>query len=239
MSDKVNNSQPPRQLALSVGLRDDATLENFFSHHNDLAVQAIEGVAEGVGESFVYLWGESGAGCSHLLQAGCHQAGRYQRSAFYLPLGQFKAQGPAILDGLESLDLVCIDQLEQIVGMPEWEEALFHLFNRIRDAGHYLLIAADAAPRQLEIALPDLDSRLRWGVVLRIQALDDDGKLAALRARAYDRGIDLSEEVAQFILNRSPRQTGELFLLLDHLDQASLSAKRKVTIPFVKQLLGW
>jgi len=239
VSDKVNNSQPPRQLALSVGLRDDATLENFFSHHNDLAVQAIEGVAEGVGESFVYLWGESGAGCSHLLQAGCHQAGRYQRSAFYLPLGQFKAQGPAILDGLESLDLVCIDQLEQIVGMPEWEEALFHLFNRIRDAGHYLLIAADAAPRQLEIALPDLDSRLRWGVVLRIQALDDDGKLAALRARAYDRGIDLSEEVAQFILNRSPRQTGELFLLLDHLDQASLSAKRKVTIPFVKQLLGW
>ena len=123
--------------------------------------------------------------------------------------------------------------------MPEWAEALFHLFNRIRDAGHYLLIAADAAPRQLEIALPDLDSRLRWGVVLRIQALDDDGKLAALRARAYDRGIDLSEEVAQFILNRSPRQTGELFLLLDHLDQASLSAKRKVTIPFVKQLLGW
>ena len=239
MSDKVNNSQPPRQLALSVGLRDDATLENFFSHHNDLAVQAIEGIAEGVGESFVYLWGESGAGCSHLLQAGCHQAGRYQRSAFYLPLGQFKAQGPEILDGLESLDLVCIDQLEQIVGMPEWEEALFHLFNRIRDAGHYLLIAADAAPRQLEIALPDLDSRLRWGVVLRIQALDDDGKLAALRARAYDRGIDLSEEVAQFILNRSPRQTGELFLLLDHLDQASLSAKRKVTIPFVKQLLGW
>ncbi len=239
MSATINNGQKPRQLALSVGLRDDATLENFYSHHNDLAVQAIEGIAEGVGEPFVYLWGESGAGCSHLLQAACHGAGRYRRSAFYLPLDQFKAQGPTLLDGLDSLDLVCIDQLQQVAGLPDWEEALFHLFNRIRDAGNNLLMAADAAPRQLAVVLPDLASRLSWGMVLRIQALDDDGKLAALRARAHDRGIELSEEVAQFIFNRSPRQTGELFLLLDHLDQASLSAKRKVTIPFVKQLLGW
>jgi DnaA family protein len=239
VSETQNHSQQPRQLTLSVGLRDGATLENFYCHHNDLAVQAVEGIAEGVGEPFVYLWGESGAGCSHLLQAACHRTGRYHRSAFYLPLDQFKNQGPELLDGLESLDLVCIDQLQQVAGLPEWEEALFHLFNRIRDTGNDLLIAADAPPRQLQVALPDLASRLSWGMVLRIQALDDDGKLAALRARARDRGIDLSEEVAHFIFNRSPRQTSELFKLLDQLDRASLSAKRKVTIPFVKQLLGW
>jgi DnaA family protein len=229
----------PQQLTLSVGLRDDATLSNFYSHHNDLAVQAVEGIAEGVGESFVYLWGESGAGCSHLLQAACHCAGRYQRSVFYLPLDQLKQHGPVLLEGLENFDLVCIDQLQRVAGDPEWEEALFHVFNRIRDAGNDLLIAADVAPRQLAVALPDLASRLSWGIVFRIQALDDDGKLSALTARARDRGIELNEDVTQFILHRSPRQTGELFELLDRLDQASLSEQRKVTIPFVKQVLGW
>lgn len=234
-----SSSATPRQLTLSVGLRDDATLANFYSHHNDLAVQAVEGIAEGVGEPFVYLWGEPGAGRSHLLQAACHCAGRYQRSAFYLPLDQLKQHGPALLDGLENLDLVCIDKLQLVVGEPDWEEALFHFFNRIRDAGNNLLIAADVAPRQLSIALPDLASRLSWGVVFRLQALDDDGKLAALMARARDRGIELGDDVTQFILHRSPRQTGELFALLDRLDQASLSEQRKVTIPFVKQVLGW
>ncbi|MEH6473631.1 MAG: DnaA regulatory inactivator Hda [Halopseudomonas sp.] len=239
MSETDKHPLQPHQLTLSVGLRDDATLENFYSHHNDLAVQAVEGVAEGVGEPFVYLWGEAGAGCSHLLQAACHCAGRYQRSAFYLPLDQLKMHGPGVLDGLESLDLICIDQLQQVAGQPEWDEALFHLFNRIRDGGKDLLVAADVAPRQLAVALPDLASRLSWGVVFRIQALDDEGKLAALCARAHDRGIELSGEVAQFIFHRSPRQTSELFELLERLDQASLSAQRKVTIPFVKQVLGW
>ncbi len=239
MSESVIQNMPPRQLTLSVGLRDDATLANFYSHHNDLAVQAVEGVAEGVGEPFVYLWGESGAGCSHLLQAACHSAGRYRRSAFYLPLDQLGGHGPALLDGLDTLDLVCIDQLHRVAGQSEWEEALFHFFNRSRDAGNHLLIAAATAPRQLPVVLADLSSRLSWGVVLRIQALDDEGKLAALAARARDRGIEMSDEVTQFILHRSPRQTGELFALLDRLDQASLSAQRKVTIPFVKQVLGW
>ncbi len=241
------SSLQPHQLSLSVGLRDDATLENFYSHHNDLAVQAVERIAQGsdgaagdaVAEPFVYLWGEPGAGCSHLLQAACHRAGLHQRSAFYLPLDQFMNQGPRLLDGLETLDLVCIDQLQKVAGLAEWDEALFHLFNRIRDAGHQLLVAADAAPRQLAVALPDLASRLSWGVVLRIHALDDDGKMAALRARAHDRGIELDEGVVQYIFYRSPRQTHELFALLDRLDRASLSAQRKVTIPFVKQLLGW
>ena len=229
----------PRQLALSVGLRDDATLQNFYAKGNELAVQAVEGVAEGIGEPFVFLWGERGVGSSHLLQAACHCAGAYQRSALYLPLDQLLEHGPQMLEGLEGLDLICLDQLQVVIGQPVWEEALFHLFNRIRDAGNSLLIAADGAPRNLGIQLPDLASRLSWGVVFRLQALDDDGKVAALRQRATRRGFDLSEEVAQYILSRSPRGTEQLFALLDHLDQASLLAQRKVTIPFVKQALGW
>ncbi len=236
---QLSFSAIPQQLTLSVGLRDDATLANFYSHDNELTVKAVEEMAKGQGEPFIFLWGEPGAGCTHLLQAACHSTGRYQRSAFYLPLDLLLQQGPELLDGLDQLDLVCIDQIQLVLGDPIWEEALFHLFNRIRDAGNHLLVAADAAPRQLPIGLPDLASRLSWGLVFRLKALDDDGKLAALVARAHDRGIELSDDVTQFILHRSPRQTGELFALLDRLDQASLSEQRKVTIPFVKQVLGW
>ena len=226
-------------MTLRVGLRDDATLANFYSHHNGSAVAAVTSLADGQGEPYLYLWGESGAGCSHLLQAACHQAGSRGRSAFYLPLDLLLQQGPVILEGLETLELVCIDQLHRLAGIPEWEEGLFHLYNRLREANRSLLIAANRAPRQLRLELPDLASRLSWGVVYRIEALDDSAKQAALQARAHARGIELTDEVAQFILHRSPRQTGELFELLDQLDRASLSAQRKVTIPFVKQTLGW
>nr|WP_246481036.1 DnaA regulatory inactivator Hda [Motiliproteus sediminis] len=226
-------------MALSVGLRDDATFENFYPASNGLAQQATEGVAEGVGETYLYLWGEVGAGCSHLLQAACHRAAEHGRQSLYLPLEQLRDYGPELLEGLESLDLVCIDRVQEIAGDRLWEEALFHLYNRLRDAGTGLLVAADRAPRQLPIELADLASRLSWGMVFNLQVLDDDAKVAVLQARAHARGIDLSDEAALFILHRSPRQMNELFALLECLDEASLSAKRKVTIPFIKATLGW
>lgn len=237
----MNNGEAPTQLALSVGLRDDATFDNFYpgASGNALALQATEGLAEGVGEPYLYLWGESGAGCSHLLQAACHRAAEHGRQSLYLPLAQVRAYGPELLQGLEGLDLVCLDQLQSVVGDPLWEEALFHCYNRLRDSGTGLLIAADRPARQLSVALADLASRLSWGVVFNLQALQDDAKVAALRLRARGRGFDLSEEMALFILHRSPRRMNELFALLDRLDQASLSAKRKITIPFIKTTLGW
>lgn len=229
----------PFQLALSFGMRDDTTLENFYPLRNEPVVRQLELLAAGDGEPYLFLWGDNGAGCSHLLQASCHRAGALGRSAFYLPLDQLLGHGPSVLEGLESLDLVCIDQLQLAVGSPEWEEPLFHLFNRLRDAGCSLLIAADRPPRQLFLKLPDLASRLSWGLVFRIWALDDDGKCEALKARAQQRGIDLADDVAQFIMHRSPRQTGELFALLNQLDRASLAAQRRITIPFVKEVMDW
>ena len=144
-----------------------------------------------------------------------------------------------MLEEIERLDLVAIDDLEQVVGRKRWEEALFHAFNRLRDAGKRLVVAADASPRQLPVKLPDLASRLTWGVTFQVQGLDDAGRLAALQLRARVRGMALPDEVARFILHRGPRRLGELFEILATLDQASLSAQRKLTIPFVKQALGW
>lgn len=232
-------STGPAQLPLGVGLRDEATFANFMPRGNLAAVAALKAQLDADGESFIYLWGGEGAGRSHLLQAACHEASDRDKRALYLPLNDLGHFPPHMLEDVERLDLMVIDDIDQVIGRKRWEEALFHGFNRLRDAGKRLIIAAPAAPRQLDVKLPDLASRLTWGVTFQIQRLDDEGRFEALQLRAKVRGMQLPNEVARYILHRGPRRLSELFDTLERLDRASLSAQRKLTIPFVKQALGW
>lgn len=233
-------NRAPAQLPLGVGLRDDATFGNYYpGAENAPLVEQLTRQLAPDGEPYLYLWGAPGTGRSHLLQAACHQASDRDARALYLPLADLGHFPPLMLEDIERLDLVAIDDLECVVGRKRWEEGLFHAFNRLRDAGKRLVIASNAAPRQLPVLLPDLASRLAWGMTFHVQTLDDDGRLAALRLRAEVRGMELPDDVARYILHRGPRQLSELCRSLDTLDRASLSAKRKLTIPFVKQALGW
>ncbi len=228
----------PFQIPLSVGLRDDARFENFYSQGNELLCASLKAASRGEGEQFVYIWGGAGVGCTHLLQAVCHEAEPLGRTAAYLPLDELKHLGSGILEGMEFLDLVCLDGIDAVVADRRWEEGLFHFFNRIREQANTLIIAASSAPRQLGVQLPDLASRLSWGIVFQVQALDDETKLRAIQMRASARGLQFSDEVARYLLHHASRNMNDLALLLDTLDQASLSAKRKVTIPFIKEVTG-
>ncbi|GHE19766.1 DnaA regulatory inactivator Hda [Halomonas urumqiensis] len=235
-------SRVPAQLPLGVGLRDDATFANFYAGSPPAGSGMVESLAhqfDEQGEPFLYLWGKPGVGRSHLLQAACHAASDRDLRALYLPLDELGHFPPLMLEEVERLDLVAIDDLERVLGRKRWEEALFHAFNRLRDAGKRLLVAAEAPPRQLAVTLPDLASRLSWGVTYHVQGLDDAGRLGALQLRASGRGMQMPDEVARFILHRGPRRLDELFEILEVLDRASLTAKRKLTIPFIKQTLGW
>ncbi len=111
-----------------------------------------------------------------------------------------------MLEEVERLDLVAIDDLDRVVGRKRWEEALFHAFNRLRDDGRRLIVAASVPPRQLAVTLPDLASRLTWGMTFQVPGLDDQGRLDALRLRARGRGMELPDEVARYILHRGPRR---------------------------------
>ena len=233
-------SRVPAQLPLGVGLRDDATFDNYYtSTANAGLVQALVSQIAFQAEPYLYLWGSSGSGKSHLLQAACHAASDHDKRALYLPLADLGHFPPLMLEEIERLDVVMIDDLECVIGRKRWEEGLFHAFNRLRDAGKCLVIAANASPRQLPVVLPDLASRLTWGVTFHLQPLDDDERLSALKLRANSRGMQLPDDVGRYILHRGPRELSKLCGALETLDQASLSAKRKLTIPFVKQALGW
>lgn len=233
------SDQAAEQLTLSVSVRDDARFANYFAGPNGQVVHAIQDQWRDGGEPFIYLWGSEGVGSSHLLQAACHYSEGLGHKAVYLPLDELVDYDPAVFDGLEVLSLVALDNLEAIAGKPEWEEALFHLFNRLRDGGSRMLVAANNGPRNNGIQLADLSSRLSWGIAYQIEPLEDEDKVQALLLRSKVRGLNMSEDVARYILSRGPRDMSALFDLLAELDQASLSAQRKLTKPFVKELLGW
>lgn len=231
-------SDSPRQMALQVSLDDSATFENFFvSQANHQAVAYLSGDAGTGLEFFTYLWGNADAGASHLLQAVCHAADARGEACFYLPLAQAADYSPDVLDGLECFPLVCLDDLDVIAGQNAWERTLFTLFNRLRDSGSRLLVAAHCSPRELPVQLPDLLSRLQSGLVFSLQVPGDEEKRKALQLRARQRGIELSEEVLNYVLQRNERSMRALFSLLERLDQFSLQTQRRITVPLVRELM--
>lgn len=225
------------QLTLGVGLKDEATFANFFPGKNTQLVQELKKSSYGEGERIIYFYGLTGEGCTHLLQACCHESNQHRLTSVYIPLSGLPDFSPDIFEGLESLKLICIDDVHMMAGKPDWEEAFFHAYNRIRDAGGHLIMTANVAPKALSFTLPDVISRLSGGMVFQLQALDDHEKLHVLMMRAERRGMTLSEEVGKFILTHCPRHMSTLFAALDTLDKMSLAAQRKLTIPFVKAVL--
>ncbi len=230
------------QLTLGVTLNDLTTFTNYYVAENNEVVnylQAFCQVQEPC-EHYVYLWGEAGIGKSHLLQACCHQLGENKQAVAYLPLREYKQfDANEVCAGLENLALVCIDDIDCIVGNAVWQEALFHLFNRLQAAKVLLLIAGSKAPTNLEITLPDLQSRLASGVTFQLNKLNDANKVKALQMRAKLRGMNLADAVANYILTHHSRNMHDLTAILNKLDQASLQEQRLLTIPFVKQVLEY
>ncbi|MBA2649798.1 MAG: DnaA regulatory inactivator Hda [Legionella sp.] len=227
-----------KQLALAIQLSDEARLEDFDWKGNALLRQQLSDMLTLKTDRLLYLWGPNACGKSHVLQACC-QAVYAHGSAIYLPLNILKEWGPQTLEGLEEQTLICIDDIDSIATDPNWEEALFHFYNKIRDMDKSLLIiSGKQAPTNAPIVLPDLRSRLSWGMVIQVNELTDEEKINTLKSHAFKRGFDLSKSVGQFLLNRCSRNMHDLLQLLNRLDNASLAAQRKITIPFVKEVLN-
>jgi DnaA family protein len=229
----------PRQLALGVSLDDNARFANYYtSPLNQQLVNTLEGLPTNSADDFVYLWGSESAGRTHLLQALCHGAAA-SSSTMYLPLKENGQYSPEILQGLETLSLICVDDLDCVLGQEDWEQALFNVFNAIKESKACLVVATSAPPQQLQIELPDLQSRLQSGLTYQVHGLDDEGKLAALQLRADNRGMAMPRAVASYILQRGNRSLSALMKILEELDCRSLEEKRKLTVPLVKDVMGW
>lgn len=225
------------QLALSVRLRDSSVFESFFAGRNQPAIDALLAVRAGEPPTCVFLQGVSGSGKTHLLQALCARAGQAGDAAAYLPLRDLIAMGPELLSGCGELSCVCIDDVEAIAGRHDWERALFALHQQLDEHRGRLVVASTAPPAATGIELADLRSRLGGGLVLTLQPLDESEQIAALQLRARNRGFELPDETALYLLRRLPRDMTTLCAFLDQLDEASLAAQRRLTVPFVREVM--
>jgi DnaA family protein len=226
-----------QQLTLHFEFRANQTFNDFFPGINQEIVTHLQQCIAGVGEQQVFLWGKPGQGKTHLLQACCHQAQSQNLSSFYFDLSNAKLSNPLMLSGLDEYDVVCFDNVEHIAGNPDWELAFFNFFNQHRDSGHKLIVSAASAPGDIGIQLPDLKTRLNWGLTLKIQSLTDNERIAALIFKADQMGFEIAPQVGRFLLTHYDRDLASLWTLLEKLDKASLAAKRKLTLPFLKQIL--
>jgi len=226
-----------RQLPLPVRLRASSVFASFFAGPNQAAVQTLSAATVGERPPVIWLYGTYGAGKTHLLQALCARAGECGQAAAYLPLREWATQDADVLSGCESLAFLCLDDFGAIAGNASWERAVFRLYTELEETGGRMIVAADAPPAALAIRLRDLASRLAAGAVLRLQPLKDDEQVVALRLRATQLGLELPDDVAQFLLRRLPRDMTSLCAALEKLDEASLATQRRLTVPFVRGLL--
>jgi len=231
-------SGSPEQLALGFRLRADATFGNFVvASDNAATLHALRGWLDQSDGGIFFLFGAMGSGRSHLLQAACHSC--HGSSVIYLPLADFSESDPSlILENLEQSQLLCFDDIDIVLNDRHWCEQIFHLCNRVFARGGKLLVSAATAPAQLDCRLEDLRSRLSWGGSFRVHALAEDDRRRVLQLRARERGFDLPDDVAAYILSRYSRDLGALLQLLDALDRQSLAQQKRITIPFVRQFIA-
>jgi DnaA family protein len=175
----------------------------------------------------VYLWGPSGSGKSHLLQALSHAVQqRGQRAVTFLPLHDNAVQPDwalAVIDDCESLDDAA-------------QADAFRLFVDAAETGTQIVAAGRVPPVDLPLR-EDLRTRLGWGPVFALQPLTEEPSRAVMRREADRRGIFLSDEVMDHLLTRFARDLKHLMLLLDRLDDFALARSRNVTVPLIRQML--
>ncbi|MEO6969044.1 MAG: DnaA regulatory inactivator Hda [Rhodanobacteraceae bacterium] len=227
-----------RQLPLELRWPSHQRLDAFLPGGNAAALQLVRDCAAGCHDAWLFLHGAHGAGKTHLLIGACRAAMTTGRVARYLPLASLPAPRAEAIAGAESAGVIAIDDVQAIAGDDNAERALFDLYNRSREHQATLLFAGSGAPAQSGFQLPDLVSRLSACTQCILKPLDEIGCRAVLRARAEERGMELDDNVLDWLFARQPRDLNALIGLFERLDHAALAAQRRITIPFLREMLA-
>ncbi|SEQ74350.1 regulatory inactivation of DnaA Hda protein [Solimonas aquatica] len=216
-----------QQLALAVQLREAASFASYWAGRNAATVATLRALdRDGL------LYGPAGSGRTHLLQALCRE-----RGGAYLPLRECRDYGPEVLDGFDAAPLLCLDDLDAVLDDSAWALSLLRLLDRRRAAGLQTVVSSEHPPEALA-TLPDLRTRLAAGVLLGLCALSDEECAQLLQERAQARGLELKDEVVRWLQRTQARSPGALLEALERLDRASLSQKRRLSLPFVQATLA-
>ena len=221
-----------QQLPLGVRLAESARFASFVAGPNREALELLAGCSP---PRLLWLWGRTGTGKTHLLQAACAAVGERGGAAAYLDLESVGT--PGLLEGFDALDLVGLDSLERVSDDAAWNAAIFRLHTLMQDGSGRLYVASTGPPAALRFRLPDLRSRLLAAPVHQLHELAEEDRIAVLEQRAGRLGLVLPREAAAYLVHRMPRDMHSLCAALDRLDVAALTAQRRLTVPFLRQVL--
>jgi DnaA family protein len=212
------------QLLLDIVPDWQPTLDNFVVGRNLELLSVLRHALTGSGsERCFYLWGETGSGKSHLLQACIRASLDIKKNAIY-------AHGSVP----QSAEVVAVDDVEQLDDVAQI--GLFNLHNQMRDNGGMLLVSGKESPLHLKVR-NDLRTRLGWGLVYQVHILSDEEKDQALVQHAHSRGFVMPPEVTQYLLRHGRRDLPSLLAVLDALDAHSLSLHRAPSVPLLKEVM--
>ncbi len=229
------------QMPLKIGLRDDACFETFVTEKESQAV-ALSGLQSALiqtnGNAF-YLYGESGAGKTHLLQASCRYVTEKGQTSVYLPFGDHSLPLiPDVLIGLEQTPLVCLDDMTEIVGDSKWELALANLITKSSVQGHTVILAGQVSINDWSIKTNELAKALMMVLPIELHSvIEKEEVIVALQRHSKRLGFELPNDVGNYLVKQFSADLQELLAVLKLLEQATLVEKRRLTLPFVKQVL--
>ncbi|MGQ0699294.1 MAG: HdaA/DnaA family protein [Panacagrimonas sp.] len=221
------------QLALPVQLPQTPCFENFFAGPNADMVDGLRRILAQASVPAIWLYGAESSGKSHLLRAAVLEAGQ---GALYLPLldAGARERAPSAADA----SLLALDDVDAMAAERGGALVLLRLIDQRRLRRQPILLAAAAAPARIEVAIPDLRTRFTAMAVLGLKPLNDPDRRELLLLHAQARGLDLGDDSVAWLLTHVRRDAGSLIAALEQLDAASLSAKRRPTLPFVQQVLA-
>ena len=221
-------------LLLPVSVSEHMVFESFYPGPNLEIYQALQANVQ----KSLWISGVQSSGKTHLLQATFQRCIRLSKSSLYIPMREFDQFSPEILDDLEQLHLICIDDIEFILGNQAWERKLLDLYERIQTTDTHLVVASHDSPKGINFFLPDLASRFSMSLIHQLEMISEIEILSAIQMHAEVRGFNLPKESVNYLLKRVERNVGSLIDIIEILDYESLSKQRKLTIPFIKNILN-
>ena len=233
--------QTPTQFSLDITLPKFATFATFIdSSEGQLLSDLLKLKQENNSEpQQFFIWGSASTGKTHLLQAICNQLSESNKDFIYLPMKDLESESAELLNDMHQLDVLCVDDVESVLGNEQWDKQLFNLINEMRANNKSIVMTSSINPNDVQVSFADLASRLVWGPVYKLTMLSDDEKSKAIQAHAQARGLEITDEASTYLLNHFPRDFNKQIEILDQLDKQSLAKqKAKVTVPFVKEVLG-
>ena len=225
-----------RQLQLNIEPQLDARISDFSGPGWGPVIDGVRQLHAGLMNRF-YLYGGAGTGKSHLLTAICDSYLEVGKSAIKVSLLELLDAPIEAITSLEMYDLVALDDIEAISGVPHWQKAVFHLINNNNEGGGQLVFSSRFAPIELKLELPDLQSRLTQAVSVRVpsgQSYAD--RLALLTSVMERKGVHFDPQIIDYLLIHGPTQTSTLLQSLEQLEKMLQGEKVKLSNATIKQI---